>query len=208
MLEVKDATIAAGERTLATGLSFIAKDGQLTCITGSEGSGKTTLIRTLMGFLPVKEGFVSVDGELLTVRSAHAFRSMMAYLPQQMQMLRHHLYPDVCLPTPDTSLLSSDAEEYGVWNALLPAAVQEQPSEPLSPEDIFQLAQKTLDEAKDKPIVIADEPAALLTPELSLQMLQLLRGQADAGKTVLIASRKQQLVAYADQVINLDMLKR
>lgn len=201
MLEVKDATIAVGERTLATGLSFMARDGQLTCITGSEGSGKTTLIRTLMGFLPVESGFVSVDGELLTIRSAHAFRSMMAYLPQQMQMLRHHL-------SPDSSLHAYEADEYGVWNALMPSAIEEQKPESLSPEEIFQLAQKTLEGAKDKPIVIADEPAALLTSELSLQMLQLLRSQADAGKTVLIASRKQQLVAYADQVINLDMLKR
>lgn len=201
MLEVKDATITVGERILATGLSFMARDGQLTCITGSEGSGKTTLIRTLMGFLPVGNGFVSVDGELLTVRSAHAFRTMMAYLPQQMQMLRHHLSPDSCLH-------AYEADEYGVWSALMPSAVEEQPSASLSPEEIFQLAQKTLEGAKDKPIVIADEPAALLTSELSLQMLQLLRSQADAGKTVLIASRKQQLVAYADQVINLDMLKR
>ena len=43
-----------------------------------------------MGFLPVKEGFVSIDGELLTVRSAHAFRSLMVYLPQEMQRLTHH----------------------------------------------------------------------------------------------------------------------
>ena len=201
MLEVKDATIAVGESTLATGLSFMARDGQLTCITGSEGSGKTTLIRTLMGFLPVSSGFVSVDGELLTVRSAHAFRTMMAYLPQQMQMLRNHLSPDSCLH-------AYEADEYGVWNALMPSAIEERSPASLSPEEIFQLAQKTLEGAKDKPIVIADEPAALLTSEFSLQMLQLLRSQADAGKTVLIASRKQQLVAYADQVINLDMLKR
>lgn len=201
MLEVKDATIAIGGKTLVERLSFIARDGELTCLTGSEGSGKTTFIRTLMGFLPVTDGFVSVDGELLTIHSAHAFRTMMVYLPQQMQMLRHHLYPDACLQ-------SYDADEYGVWNALLPSAAEKQTAEPLSPEEIFQLAQKTLEGANDKPIVIADEPAAMLTPELTLQMLQLLRSQADAGKTVLIASRKQQLVDYADQVINLDMLRR
>lgn len=208
MLEVKDATIVAGGRIFAAGLSFMARDGKLTCITGSVGSGKTALIRTLMGFLPVGGGFVSVDGELLTLRSAHAFRSMMAYLPQQMHKLRHHVSPDSCIPTPNTSLLFADSDEYGVWNALLPSAAEDKPSEPLSPEELFQLAQKTIEAAKDKPIVIADEPAALLTPELSMQMLRLLRSQAAAGKTVLITSRKQQLVTYADQVINLDMLKR
>ena len=64
MLEAKNITIAVGERVLVENLSFIANDGELTCITGAAGSGKTTLLRTLMGFLPVKDGFVSVDGEL------------------------------------------------------------------------------------------------------------------------------------------------
>ena len=81
MLEVKDATIRVGEKTLMRDLSFIAQDGQMTCITGPSGAGKTVLIRTLMGFFPVGDGFVSVDGELLTVRSASAFRQMMIYLP-------------------------------------------------------------------------------------------------------------------------------
>ena len=199
MLEVKDATIVIGEKTLAQGLSFTARDGQLTCITGSEGSGKTTLIRTLMGFLPVKEGFVSVDGELLTVRSAHAFRTMMVYLPQQMQMLRHQLN------APEAPVC--EAEEYGVWNATLPVVKPELMAESLSPEEIFRLAEQTIREAGDKQILIADEPAAHLTPELTQRMTALLLQQATMGKTVLIASRKPQLVAQAQQVIDLDTLR-
>lgn len=195
MLEVKDATIAVGNSVLITGLSFTAKDGQLTCITGPEGSGKTALIRSLMGFLPVREGFVSVDGELLTVRSAHAFRSMMVYLPQQVQLLTHQLRePEPVEPAP---------EEFAVWNGLLPPAVQDLVPEPLDAEDIFSLAEKMLREAADKLIVIADEPTAHLPSDLTMRMIELLRGQAEAGKTVLIASRKAQVLAYADQVINI-----
>ena len=199
MLEVKDATIVIGEKTLAQGLSFTARDGQLTCITGSEGSGMTTLIRTLMGFLPVKEGFVSVDGELLTVRSAHAFRTMMVYLPQQMQLLRHQLMP------PEAPVCEPD--EQTVWSPLLP--VMEEGTEdltPLSADEIFRLAAETLQQATDKPIVIADEPAAHLTFDLTQRMLELLRQQAEAGKTVLIASRKAEVIVNADQIIDLDRL--
>ena len=104
MLEFKDATIKVGEEVLASNISLIARDGQLTCVTGPEGSGKTVLLRTLMGFLPVSEGFVSVDGELLTVYSAHAFRKMMVYLPQKMSLLAHQLRepePEEPEPTPD-----------------------------------------------------------------------------------------------------------
>ncbi len=196
MLEFKDATIKVGEKVLVSNFSLIAKDGQLTCITGPEGSGKTVLLRTLMGFLPVSEGFVSVDGELLTVYSAHAFRQMMVYLPQKMSLLAHQLRK----PEPE----EPEPEEFAVWNSVLPSAIEEQQPEPLNAEDIFLLAEKTLGEAADKPIVIADEPTAYLTSELTMRMIELLRRQASQGKTVLIASRKPQVIDYADQVISLD----
>lgn len=196
MLEYKDATIRIGEQVLATDFSFIAKDGELTCITGTEGSGKSVLLKTLMGFLPVSEGFVSVDGELLTIHSAHAFRKMMVYLPQQIHLLAHALRE----PEP----LQPEADEYAVWNGMLPKATKEEAPDALNAEDIFALAEKTLREAADKPVVIADEPTALLTPELTMRMIELLREQAKAGKTVLIASRKPQVIDYADQVIRLE----
>ena len=167
MLEFKDATIKVGEWILPMRLSFIARDGEVTCVMGPEASGKTTLIRTLMGFLPVNEGFVSVDGELLTIHSSHAFRQMMAYLPQQIQLLAHQLR----VPEPE----EPEAEEFAVWNDLMSAANTESMPEPLNAEEIVMLAEQTLKEAADKPIVIADEPTAFLTPELTMRMMELLR---------------------------------
>jgi ABC-type multidrug transport system ATPase subunit len=195
MLEFKDATIKVGEWILPMRLSFIARDGEVTCVTGPEGSGKTTLIRTLMGFLPVNEGFVSVDGELLTIHSSHAFRQMMVYLPQQIQLLAHQLR----VAEPE----EPEAEEFAVWNDLMPAANKESTPEPLNAEEILMLVEQTLKEAADKPIVIADEPTAFLTPELTVRMMELLRKQAEAGKTVLVTTRKPQVADYADQVIQL-----
>ncbi len=196
MLEVKDATIAVGEKTLATNLSFIARDGELTCITGPAGSGKTAFIRTLMGFLPVKAGFVSVDGELLTVQSSHAFRKMMVYLPQTIAQLAHQLKA--------VSPALPEADDYAVWDTLMPKAVAMESPAPLSAEDIFALIEKTIREAPDKPIIVADEPSALLTPELTERVIDLLKAQAAAGKTVLVASAKYQVARQADQVITLE----
>ena len=195
MLEFKDATIKVGEWILPMRLSFIARDGEVTCVMGPEDSGKTPLIRTLMGFLPVNEGFVSVDGELLTIHSSHAFRQMMSYLPQQIQLLAHQLR----MPEPE----EPEAEEFAVWNDLMSAANTESTPEPLNAEEILMLAEQTLKEAADKPIVIADEPTAFLTPELTMRMMELLRKQAEAGKTVLVTTRKPQVADYADQVIQL-----
>ena len=165
MLEVKNVTIAVGERVVAEDLSFIANDGELTCITGDAASGKTTLIRTLMGFLPVKAGFVSVDGELLTIYSSHAFREMMVYLPQDAQVLR--------IPQEETE------------------------------DELLLLATQTLQESADKPIIIADEPTALLSSEHAYQLMGLLQQQVEQGKTVLVTSRDPLVINRANKVINI-----
>lgn len=195
MLEVKNVTIAVGERVLTENLSFIANDGELTCITGDVASGKTTLIRTLMGFLPVKEGFVSVDGELLTIYSSHAFREMMVYLPQDAQALR--------IPQEEAEAPEDEADEYAVWNEVLPTAKIAQPKAPLTADELMVLATQTLQESGDKPIVIADEPTALLSSEHAYQLVGLLQQQAEQGKTVVVTSRDPMVIDRADKVINI-----
>jgi len=84
MLELKDGTLRVDGRELFRRLSFMALDGQLTCITGPSGSGKTMLVRALLGLQPLDEGLVSIDGELLTPLSAPTFRQLMAYVPQRL----------------------------------------------------------------------------------------------------------------------------
>ena len=195
MLEVKNVTIAVGERVLTENLSFIANDGELTCITGDVASGKTTLIRTRMGFLPVKEGFVSVDGELLTIYSSHAFREMMVYLPQDAQALR--------IPQEEAEAPEDEADEYAVWNEVLPTAEIAQPKAPLTADELMLLATQTLQESGDKPIVIADEPTALLSSEHAYQLVGLLQQQAEQGKTVVVTSRDPMVIDRADKVINI-----
>ena len=195
MLEVKNVTIAVGEQVLAENLSFIANNGELTCITGESGSGKTTLVRTLMGFLPVKEGFVSVDGELLTIYSSHAFREMMVYMPQDVQSLGFQLE--------EPEARQSEADDYAVWNEVLPSVEIAQPKAPLTTDEIVLLAEKALQENAEKPIVIADEPTALLSSDQAHRLLALLLQQAAQGKTVVVVSRDPLVIEHANQVIKI-----
>ncbi|MBQ8712571.1 MAG: ATP-binding cassette domain-containing protein [Prevotella sp.] len=94
MLELKDATLTVGGRQLFSKLSLMAQDGQLTCITGESGAGKTAMIRVMLGFQALDEGLVSIDGELLTPLSAPTFRRMMAYVPQKREVKLQPMVPD------------------------------------------------------------------------------------------------------------------
>lgn len=95
MLELKDASLTIDGRQLFRRLSLMAMDGQLTCITGESGSGKTALLQVMLGFLPLDEGLVSIDGELLTPLSAPVFRRLVAYVPQRREATVSQLDVDV-----------------------------------------------------------------------------------------------------------------
>ena len=59
MLELKDAVLVVEGRQVLPKVSLIARDGQITCISGAHGSGKTLLARVMLGFQPLAEGFVT-----------------------------------------------------------------------------------------------------------------------------------------------------
>ncbi|HAV36924.1 MAG TPA: ABC transporter [Massilia sp.] len=62
MIEVQDVRKQFGEVQALGGVSFSARDGQITALLGPNGAGKTTLLRTLIGLLKRDHGSISIDG--------------------------------------------------------------------------------------------------------------------------------------------------
>ncbi|WP_313176443.1 ATP-binding cassette domain-containing protein [Massilia sp.] len=62
MIEVQDVRKQFGEVQALGGVSFTARDGQITALLGPNGAGKTTLLRTLIGLLKRDHGAISIDG--------------------------------------------------------------------------------------------------------------------------------------------------
>jgi len=64
-------------------LNLHIEKGSCTCVMGRNGVGKTTLLKCLMGLLPVKEGQILLDGEDFTRQSAESrARNGIGYVPQ------------------------------------------------------------------------------------------------------------------------------
>ena len=66
MLQVEQLHQYYGGSHILRGLSFDVKVGEVTCLLGRNGVGKTTLLKCLMGLLPAKEGKVSWEGKPIT----------------------------------------------------------------------------------------------------------------------------------------------
>ncbi|NNG24625.1 ABC transporter ATP-binding protein [Telluria aromaticivorans] len=62
MIEVHDVRKQFGAVKALGGVSFTARDGQITALLGPNGAGKTTLLRTLVGLLKRDHGSISIDG--------------------------------------------------------------------------------------------------------------------------------------------------
>lgn len=63
MLEVSNLACSRGDHRLFSGLSFALYPGQIMQVQGANGSGKTSLLRTLCGFMMPDEGAITWCGE-------------------------------------------------------------------------------------------------------------------------------------------------
>ncbi|MCI0914283.1 urea ABC transporter ATP-binding subunit UrtE [Pseudomonas putida] len=83
MLEVSELHQYYGGSHILRGLSFEAKVGEVTCLLGRNGVGKTTLLRCLMGLVPPREGRVAWEGKPITaLKPQQRVHAGIAYVPQ------------------------------------------------------------------------------------------------------------------------------
>ena len=82
MLELKDVILNRQHEGLLQPTSLIAREGAVSILTGKKESGKTWLLKAIMGLAPHEAGYISIDGEVITPLSAPYYRQRMAYVPQ------------------------------------------------------------------------------------------------------------------------------
>lgn len=76
------ATVAVGGKEIAAPLSFQANEGGIVAITGGKAEERTAILEAMLGFLPLKKGWVSIDGEPVLPQTASYFRNSMSYMPR------------------------------------------------------------------------------------------------------------------------------
>lgn len=83
MIEVHDIKKSFSNKQVLTGVSFTAKKGEITCLIGVNGSGKTTILNGIMGLTPIDSGEILINGKKLTKNTYEEI----AYIPDAITML-------------------------------------------------------------------------------------------------------------------------
>ena len=91
MLDVKGLRAGYGDIPVLTDLGFSVRQGERLGILGHNGMGKTTLLKTIMGFIRVQEGSIAFDGRDVTALPPHQrARLGMGLVPQGRE-----IFPDL-----------------------------------------------------------------------------------------------------------------
>lgn len=83
MLNVDRVDVFYGAAQALRGVSLSAKIGEVTCLMGRNGVGKTSLLRSIVGHLPIASGSIAWDdAEISKLAPAERARRKIAYIPQ------------------------------------------------------------------------------------------------------------------------------
>ena len=83
MLQVSQLHQYYGGSHILRGVDFSARQGEVTCLLGRNGVGKTTLLKCLMGLIPARSGEVRWQDQNITHRKPHQrVQAGVAYVPQ------------------------------------------------------------------------------------------------------------------------------
>ena len=83
LIRFDQVSVIAREKTILSGISFTLFPGEKAVLCGKSGSGKSTILKTLLGLHAIKQGTVYFQEKPLTPASVQNIRSCTAYIGQE-----------------------------------------------------------------------------------------------------------------------------
>ena len=203
LLCARDLSGGYGDITVVRHFSATIAAGETVFVTGRNGVGKSTLVKLLMGHLPVTAGHVTFQGRDVTATPGHRRRLLgMGYAPQEGIVFDElTVRENLVLHHRDASL-----DRYRAWFGRFPFLRERlaQKAGTLSGGE-KKLLSFCRALAEETALVVLDEPTEGVQPENIARMTEAIEGAAGAGRTFLIVEQNLTVVErVADRVHLLD----
>lgn len=199
MIRVQKLTKSFGRNAVLKSLDLSVEAGGIYAILGPNGSGKTTMIKCILGMTIPDSGQIEVAG--LPVTQSWKYRKSINYMPQIAQFPGNLRLRELIHMIQDLRGTSADEQELIDLFGLNPFLGQKMAH--LS-GGTRQKVNIVLAFMFDSPLIILDEPTSGLDPASLIKLKNLIRKEKEQGKTLLITSHILSFVKeIADEIIYL-----
>ncbi|MGL5273120.1 MAG: ABC transporter ATP-binding protein [Phocaeicola sp.] len=207
MIKVNRLSINQGCHTLFRNLSFGLSAGESICICGESGSGKSSLLKALAGFIPISEGTILIDGLQLNEQCIDDIRKIIAWVPQELSLPIEWVSDMVRLPFQlaankdapfDEKILFSHFKELGLSEGIYHKRVNE-----ISGGE-RQRIMLSVTAMLQKKIVLVDEPTSALDAQSTQLVINFFQRLCkEKGMAIVVVSHDECLTNSCNQVIRL-----
>ncbi len=184
-------------------VSFDLTPGRMIALAGATGTGKTSLLRALLGLEPSALGKVSVDGQLLLAGHVGPSFRPFAWVPQDAPVVSGSLDDNLRIGGADPKLAHGELSTLGASRLVrdLGETKLGAGGRPLSGgERRWVSLARAL--ATGLPVLLLDEPTVGLDAQARAAVLDVLR-QVKGKRSVVVASHDDGVFALADEVVKL-----
>lgn len=204
-LELKNITKTFGSIVANNNVSLQVKKGEILSVLGENGSGKTTLMNMVSGIYYPDSGQIFIDGEEVKIASPKdAFKYKIGMIHQHFKLV------DVFTASENIVLGLEDEGKFDMHDYVnkineITAAYGFE----LDPyKKIYEMSvseKQTVEIIKvlfrGADILILDEPTAVLTPQETLRLFDVLRKMRESGKAIIIITHKlHEVLSLSDSV--------
>lgn len=206
-VDFKQVTFAYGKHPILKAIDLTMESGQWIGVIGGTGAGKTILVNLLMGFYPVTEGEITLDGQPYASLPLDKIRQQIALVPQKAVLLTGTIRSNLLMANPKAS-------DEDLWQALECAQAADFVREKEAGLDSFvdqggmnfsggQRQRLTIARALLNPsrLLILDDSLSALDFATERRIRENLKS---LPKTLLVISQRISSIRYADKILVLD----
>ena len=203
-IELKNISKSFGSIIANKDVCLTVNRGEILSILGENGSGKTTLMNMIAGIYYPDHGQIFIDGKEVVIRSPKDA------LDYKIGMVHQHFKLVDVFSATENIILGLDEGKFNVKkSAERIKKISEQYGFDIDPnKKIYEMSvseKQTVEIIKvlyrGADILILDEPTAVLTPQETLKLFDILRRMRDDGKAIIIITHKlHEVLSLSDRV--------
>lgn len=207
-LSLSNIGLSITSKVILESINLELNSGELVVLLGANGAGKSSVLRSALGLVPVSTGESLIDEQLVTTLSSAIRAKKVAYLPQKRPL---------AWPIKVFDVVSLGRYAFGVNLGRLKNDDLELVESAITNCGLEQLRNRRVDTlsggeaarvhvarafAANAALLLADEPTAALDPKHQLDVMQLIRRYVDMGGGALVVGHEASLAArFADRLV-------